>query len=320
MTDLSAPVSPTWPAHYAAADIDLIQRIQAWIDAHGYSQAALARLARISASSLNQILKGSYATPPAPLLRKVEHAMQHAEATASDVLAPVETSVYQLAITACKMARQYRNFAVLSAWVGTGKTYALRHYARTTPNTHMVESLPTMTSQSLVKRLAADVAGYTGRGSIDDRLMAVVEALRNTDSLLIIDEAETLTPQPLHILRRIRDLAGIGIVLAGTEHLTGIIKPLHGQFDQIRSRTGFWPQTVQGISLEDAAALVQAGFGAEEVPEEVVERMHRYARGSARMLVEGFVSGIRAFRRDQPLSVKLVDAVARQVLCLQSVA
>jgi len=309
-----------FPSHYTTADAELIGRIQAWMAERSYTQAALARLARISASSLNQILKGTYATPPAPLLRKVESAMRHADETSQDVMAPVETSVYQLAVTACRMARTYRNFAVFTGFVGTGKTFALKHYARTNPNTHLIESTPTMTPQSLVKLLAREVASHDGRGSIDDKFRAVVDALRNTDSLLIVDEAETLTPHQLHTLRRLRDLSNVGIVLAGTEHLTGIIKPMHGQFDQIRSRTGFWPETVKEITAEDAAALVQAGFGAEEVPEEVVARMHKFARGSARMLVEGLVSGIRAFRRGQPLTVKLVDAVARQVLCLQSVA
>lgn len=309
-----------FPSHYTAADAELIARIQAWMVARSYTQAALARLARISASSLNQILKGTYATPPAPLLKKVESAMRHADDTSQDVMAPVETSVYQLAVSACKMARKYRNFAVFTGFVGTGKTYAIKHYAANNPNTHLVEATPTMTPQSLVKLLARVVAGYDGKGSIDDKFRAVVDALRNTDSLLIVDEAETLTPHQLHTLRRLRDLANVGIVLCGTEHLTGLIKPLHGQFDQIRSRTGFWPETVRGITDEDAAALVQAGFGAEEVPEDVVARMHKYARGSARMLVEGLIAGMREWRKGAPLSVKLVDAVARQALCLQSVA
>ncbi len=310
----------TYPTHYTAADIALIARIQDWMATRAYTQAALARLARISASSLNQILKGAYATPPAPLLRKVESAMRHADETSRDVVAPVETSVYQLAVSACKMARKYRNFAVFTGFVGTGKTFAIKHYAASHPNTHLIEATPTMTPQSLVKLLAREVAGYEGKGSIDDKFRATVDALRNTDSLLIVDEAETLTPHQLHTLRRLRDLANVGIVLCGTEHLTGLIKPLHGQFDQIRSRAGFWPETVKGITAEDAAALVQAGFGAEDVAEEVVTRMHRYAQGSARMLVEGLIAALREFRRGQPLTVKLVDAVARQALCLQSIA
>ncbi|API77976.1 AAA family ATPase [Ralstonia syzygii subsp. celebesensis] len=309
-----------WPAHYAAADVALIGRIGPWMQERGYTQAALARLARIAASSLNQILKGSYATSPSKLLSSVESAMRHAEETKADVVAAVETSVFKLAHAACSMARRYRNFAVFTGYVGTGKTYALKQYVATHPNTHLIEATPTMTPQSLVRLLARVVAGYDGKGSIDDKFRSVVTALKNTDSLLIVDEAETLTPHQLHTLRRLRDLANVGIVLCGTEHLTGLIKPLHGQFDQIRSRTGFWPETVRAINLEDAAALVQAGFGTEDVPEEVVERLYQYCKGSARMLVEGLVAGIKEFRRGRALDVKLVDAVAKQALCLQSLA
>jgi DNA transposition AAA+ family ATPase len=315
----SAP-SGTWPSHYTRADVAMIVGIQAWIEANGYTQAALARLSRISASSLNQILKGVYATSPAKLLASVESAMRHAEETTADAVAPVDTSVFKLAHAACGMARRYRNFAVFTAFVGTGKTFAIKHYAATHPNTHLVEATPTMTPQSLVKQLARVVAGFEGKGSIDDKFRAVVDALKNTDSLLIVDEAETLTPHQLHTLRRIRDLANVGIVLCGTEHLSGLIKPLHGQFDQIRSRTGFWPETVRAINADDAAALVQSGFGTEDVPDDVVLRLFQYCKGSARMLVEGLIAGVKEFRRGRALDVKLVDAVAKQALCLHSIA
>lgn len=311
--------APTWPAHYTPADIELIGTIRDWIAARGYTQAGLARLARISASSLNQILKGSYATSPAPLLTAVESAMRHADEARTDAVTVVETSVYRLATTACTMARRYRNFAVLSAYVGTGKTYALKHYAKTNPNVYLIEADPTMTPTGLVKLLAR-LVGVTESVSVGDKFSTVVEQLRDTDSLVIVDEAETLTPQQLHTLRRLRDKANVGIVLAGTEHLTGLIKPMHGQFDQIRSRTGFWPQTVQAISADDATALVQSAFGAEEVTEDVIARLYAYSKGSARMLVEGLIAGIKQFRGDRPLDVKLVDAVARQALCLQSLA
>ncbi|MDR2188931.1 MAG: AAA family ATPase [Azonexus sp.] len=308
-----------WPAHYSAADAALIERCQQWIADRAYTQAALARLARISGSSLNQIIKGVYATSPTPLLAKVESAMRHADETNGQVIAPVETSVFRLAHIACDMARRYRNFAVLSAYVGTGKTFAVRHYAATHPNTYIIEATPTMTPQSLTKLLARMVAGLE-KGSIADKFDQVVASLKNTDSLIIVDEAETLTPHQLHTIRRIRDLANIGIVLCGTEHLSGIIKPAHGQFDQIRSRTGFWPETVRAITADDAAALVQSAFGAEEVADDVIARLYTYCKGSARMLVEGLIAAIREFRQSRPLDVKLVDAVAKQALCLQSVA
>lgn len=310
----------TYPAHYSATDIALIGSIGAWMEQRRYTQAALARLARISASSLNQILKGVYATSPAKLLVSVESAMRHADETSSDAVAAVDTSVFKLGYTCCGMARRNRNFAVFTGFVGTGKTFAIKHYAATHPNTHLIEATPTMTPQSLVKLLARVVAGYDGKGSIDDKFRAVIEALKNTDSLLIADEAETLTPHQLHTLRRLRDLANVGIVLCGTEHLSGLIKPLHGQFDQIRSRTGFWPETVRAISDADAAALAQSCFGTEEVPDEVVARLHQYCKGSARMLVEGLIASMQQMRKGRALTRDMVDYVAKQALCLQPIA
>lgn len=318
MSTSQATAAPSWAAHYTAADIALIERVKAWSRERKYTQAALARLARISASTLNQILKGVYATAPGKMLASVESAMRHADEASADAVAAVDTSVFKLAYAACGMARRYRNFAVFTGFVGTGKTFAIKHYAATHPNTHLIEATPTMTPQSLVKLLARVVAGYDGKGSIDDKFGAVVEALKNTDSLLIVDEAETLTPHQLHTLRRLRDLANVGIVLCGTEHLSGLIKPEHGQFDQIRSRTGFWPETVRAINEADAAALVQAGFGTEDVPDAVVARLYQYCKGSARMLVEGLIAGVKEFRRGRVLDVKLVDAVAKQALCLQA--
>ncbi|WP_035384012.1 AAA family ATPase [Ferriphaselus sp. R-1] len=308
----------TYPTHYTTADIALVERIHLWMAEHSYKQAALARLARVPASTLNQIINGNYITSPSKQLASVESAMRHAEETTSDAVAPVETSVFKLGQTCCAMARRNRNFAVFSGYVGTGKTFAIKHYAAEHSNTHLIEATPTMTPQSLIRDLSVRIAGYSGKGSIASRFDAVVDALRNTDSLLIVDEAETLTPHQLHTLRRLRDLANVGILLVGTEHLSGLIKPAHGQFDQIRSRTGFWPETVRQITQDDAAALVQAGFGTEEVPDEVVVRLYQYCKGSARMLVEGLIASMQQMRKGKQLSCDMVDFVARQALCLQA--
>lgn len=308
--------------NYSHDDLANIERIREWVKTHpDYSFAALARLARISPSALNQIIHGKYATSPEPLLGKVLQAMKnHDDAGGNGRGAVVVTSVYTIAQAACKMARRYKNFAVVSGWVGTGKTFSLKAYAAKHPNTHLVEATPTMTPSSLIKLLARLVAGMNGVSNRDDCFQAVINALKDTDSLLIIDEAETLSPKQLHTLRRIRDLTNIGIVLSGTEHLSGVLKPERGQFDQIRSRTGFWPATMTGITEDDAIALIQSHFTEDTIPDEVTARLYKYSRGSARMLVEGLIAGIREFRKGRPLSVEMVDTVAQRVLCLQSVS
>ena len=303
---------------YSEEDIYDIAWILKWLNQSGYSRNALARLARVSPASLSQILNGAYPASPTKLLRSVTAAIEHTDKS-NKFTEAVETSVFRLAHLACDMARRYRNFAVFTGFVGTGKTFAIKRYAATHPNTYIIEANPCMTPQTLIKQLARLVAGIE-KGSIAEKFDQIVASLKDTDSLVIIDEAETLTPNQLHTIRRIRDTANIGVVLAGTEHLSGLIRPAHGQFDQIRSRVGFWPETVKAITEADAAALTQAAFGTEEVPDDVIARLFAYSRGSARMLTEGLIAALREFRQDRPLDTKLVDAVAKQALCLQSLA
>ncbi|MCL1860680.1 MAG: AAA family ATPase, partial [Proteobacteria bacterium] len=307
--------------HYTAEDIANIAALRHWLESRKFTQSALAKLARISASGLNQILSGTYAASPSKPLAALASAMRHADeqTTQKGANAVVETSVFRVALLACNMARRYRNFAVLTGYVGTGKTFALKRYAEEHPNTIIIDGSPCMSHRSLIKQLSRLVAGVE-KGSVADAFDIVVATLKDTDSLIIIDEAETLKPSQLHSIRRIRDTANIGIVLAGTEHLSGLIRPAHGQFDQIRSRVGFWPETIKHITEADAAALTQAAFGTEEVSEEVIARLFAYCKGSARMLTEGLIAALKEFRNGRPLDVKLVDAVAKQALCLQSLA
>ncbi len=318
---------PKTDTEYTDQDLKNLEIVKDWLDERKLttndiqrvSQAALARMARIGVSTISQILSGTYATSPTKIIEQIISAIKHIEEQETDLLPAVETSVFKMVQTACTMARRNRNFAVISAYVGLGKTFSLKYYAKQNPNTFMIEADPTMTPQTIVKEFAKRILGPDAHGTNYVMLEAVISELKDTDSLIILDEAETLTPKQLHIVRRIRDKANIGVVLSGTEYLNGLIKPEHGQFDQIRSRTGFWPETIRKITKDDGAALVQAAFPGEDISDEVIERMMAYCQGSARMLVEGLIASVNQFRKGRELDTKLVDAIAAQALCLHPI-
>ncbi|BEV07998.1 AAA family ATPase [Methylophilus sp. DW102] len=281
------------------------------------SQSALARIARVGVSTLSQILTGGYPGSPTKMLTQVMSAVRANQQESSNIIPMVETSVFKVVITACRMARRNRNFSLISAFVGTGKTSALKHYAKENSNVFLIEARPMMTPQRLVKEIAKKVFGVHVKGSVDDLIDRIVDELKNTDSLIIFDEAETVTDSLLHLLRRFRDLMNIGVVISGTEYLNDKIKPTGGEFDQIRSRVGFWPPIAHGITKDDATALLAAGFPDEDLSEDFIERCYKYSQGSARMLVENLLVNIQTYRKDHPLSVELVDTVATKVLFLK---
>jgi DNA transposition AAA+ family ATPase len=135
-----------------------------------------------------------------------------------------------------------------------------------------------------------------------------------------MDEAETLTEQSLEYIRRLRDIAGIGIVLTGTERLFPMVHDPRGRFGQISSRVGFWPPVIKSITEEDSVALARsalAGDGVEEqIDDEVLDALWQVCGGSARLLCEAIIPGVRDYglRRGLALSPGLIFKVGQDVL------
>ena len=305
-----------WTDDYSGDDIQTVIAVIGWLNKRSQSQAYMARLSRVKPGTLSRVLSGDYPSSPSAHIEKINQAIMRIDTKEARGEVPfVETSVYQLAESVCNRAREYGDFGVLSGYVGIGKTYSLKHYQATHTNTVLVESDPDLTPGALLNDLIEASGAMTRKtANTIEKFRAVVDALKGSDTLLIIDEAETMQPRTLHYLRRIRDKAGVGIVLSGTEYLLGLIKPHHGQFDQVRSRTPFMPATVKSISLEDSKLLAEAGLGISDG--DILNRLWQYSQGSARVLTEGLIPAIKDFglNKGHELSVALIDSVATKAL------
>lgn len=317
------PLVPPDSWHERYSDTDQAQALQIinWMNLHQKPQSWLAKLTRMNASTLNQILSGKYAASPSTWLAKLLDAIARQDARRDIGQVPfVETSMFQLVNSVCQRASAYRIVGLIIGYVGTGKTTSLKEYARRHTNTVLIESHPQIATGTVLELLTQTLEVAAARPTNDARFMALVKALKGTDTLLVVDEAENLNTATLNILRRLRDLAGIGVVLAGTEELNNMIKPAHGQFDLVRSRATFYPPTVKGITRDDHDALCLAALGADDPDQALLDRLWDYSQGSARLLVEGLLPALRDYglRQGHALSVKLLDQIAQKVLNLSA--
>jgi DNA transposition AAA+ family ATPase len=317
------PAPPTAPApkFYSAADNAQAKAVADWLRANGKSRSWLASKLRISSATVSTLLNGKYPAPPAEHLARMQAVLDvEAERISDGTPGYVEGSVHKLAFVVADRTRKAANFGVLCGHVGVGKTRTLKEYATRRPQTLLVEANPQMTAGSLLIELLEQLA-VTVPAGMDRKFQALTKALAGTNYLLIVDEAENMSGQALHYLRRIRDKAGVGVVLAGTPKLQALIKPEHGQFDQIRSRVAMWPATIQAISRDDADDMVREALrdhsptGAE-VPDDVLDALWAYCDGSARVLMESLLPALRDYglAKQTALSPKLVDAIAKNVL------
>ena len=312
---------------YTAQDIEKLEKIYVWLNADAKrSKSWLARAAGLKDGTNSSILSGKYnASPSEQLDRMLDATTRSDERTLKglDEVIFIETSVWALTQAVCERARTYRNFGILAGYVGTGKTTALKRYADLKKNVLLVEADPDMNAGVLLDDLI-EAAGAVSTGrSLSDKFRSLVKALKGSDRLIIIDEAEKMLPRTLEYLRRIRDKAGVGVVLAGTERLSSLINREHGQFDQIRSRVGFWPALIKSISKEDAYLIIDANWehiwgDDTQLGESVKSMCWRLCRGSCRLLAEDLIPAVRDYglNRGNPLNDNLVKEVGKMVLGL----
>ncbi|WP_421793532.1 AAA family ATPase [Hydrocarboniphaga effusa] len=311
----------TWHARYTDQEKADVGTVIDWLNRTGKPQSWLAKVSRVHPSTLNSVLAGAYPSPTAKFLSPMLDAMRVQDERAGHRGIPfVDTSVWKLAASVYHRARTYRNVGVFASNVGTGKTTAAKEYSKRYTNIYVIECVKNMSASALLDEMCEQlnlVAEARG-GSKEKKLKLVLRVLTGSDGLFIVDEAETLHPESLHYLRRIRDLAKIGIVLQGTAELIPMVKAEGGKFDQIRSRVGFWPATVQAIKRDDADEITLAAFEDLETPPaiEVLDAIWNVCGGSARVLAESLIPALRDYglRKGRPLNVALVRQVAAEVL------
>lgn len=311
----------SWGESYTETDIESVGMVIAWANENRRSLTWIAAASHVNRSTLSGVLKGSYPSPPARVLRKASAAIQNiSERDKISDIPFIESSVTTMVWMACKRARQQRSFSVITANVGTGKTRSLEEYVKSHPNSYLIQSDPLMSPTILMGELMEmlGIAEAKGYHSKERKFQLVIKALKGSDILLILDEAETVSDMTLHYLRRVRDKAGVGVVLSGTPKLDLKIQPVGGQFDQIRSRVMFWPATIRSANKEDIKAVAAAAFADIcELNDATQQALWHHSKGSMRMLVEGLIPAIRDYGLKQhEMSATLVHAVARDVLSL----
>jgi DNA transposition AAA+ family ATPase len=323
-TGADAPEATTHP--YTPAELDQVRTIGAWLKEHGHSRAWLAKRTRISSTTISQVLACKYPSPPAEFLSRMVAVLRVEDERQRDgTPGYVEGSVHKLVWVVCDRTRKHGNFGVIAGAVGVGKTRSLREYTNRTPQTLMVEANPAMTPGTLLTELLEQLNCPSPPG-LDRKFSALTKALEGTTYLLIADEADTMSAGALHYLRRIRDKAGVGVVLAGTTQLHRLLKPEQGQFDQIRSRVSMWPETIAAITRDDQDDMVREALREQcnadgspvEAADDVLDALWAYSQGSARVLMESLMPALRDYGLGKlPLTAGLVDAVARKVLFMR---
>lgn len=204
---------------------------------------------------------------------------------------------------------------------GYGKTITLKEYCKRNPTALLIEVTPLVTQKSLLRDVAQSLkipinyykenskvpVGY----SKDVLFHAIIDKVRNTNRILIIDEGENLTVQCLEIVRRIQDLSKIGMLLSGTARLRSRLRGERQELQQLFSRVGIQTE-IDKMQLTDVKAILQINFP------EAVKYAHNFvslSKNNGRLL-KHLIALVKKTIQETggPISEDVIDDAAESLL------
>lgn len=201
------------------------------IQTTGKSQSEISKAIGYTPAVLSQFLRGSYSGDMHEVADKLLNYLGRQEARQTVPQEPgfVETSISAEVLTVAEFAHNHNKLALIYGDAGIGKTLALTQYAAAHPDVIFIRVRVNLKSARAIENELAEKIGKRD----------VIQALKGTGRLIIIDEAQRLTYSALETLRDIHDEAGVGIVFSGNKDIYDRMRGRKGAlFAQLFSRVG----------------------------------------------------------------------------------
>jgi DNA transposition AAA+ family ATPase len=285
----------------------MINQLNELMARRSWSQTQVARAIGKSPAAINQYLQGKYRGDVAGLESDIQELLnREAEREKSQKLSVsfIRTYTASKCLEVIKMAHLDGEINVIYGDAGMGKTMVMRQYARENRSAVLIEADPGYTARVVLEELCSRL-GLNRRGNMHELSDAIINALRDSGRVLLVDEAENLPHRALEVIRRIHDKSGIGVVLAGMPRLIINLKGKRGEFKQLYSRVGFALPLGEVLPREDIDAIATSVL-ADAQDDNVSDALFNASRGNARRLFKL----LRGVHRYSLLNNTRVDAGA----------
>ncbi len=255
-----------------------------------YSYSSISRSIGISTSALHQYVNGVYKGNSERIEKAVKafitrERLRQQKHDISFVPTSISENVFDIA----RMSHIYNEIGLCCGDAGVGKTFAIREYSAQNSDVILVEIDPGYTPKTLFVELHKKL-GFDGIGTIYKMMQDIIDKLKNSNRLIIIDEAEHLSYKSLELIRRIHDKANIGILLVGMQRLISNLRGARGDYAQLYSRVGM-VKVLSRLEPEDTEDIVSNILMEKG---DIYKTFHQKSRGNTRVLSKLILRAIRA--------------------------
>lgn len=239
-------------------DKKLHKRFVFWLDTSGHSQGHVAAMLGRSTAAVSQYVNEKFEGDMDRLEKDIESLLRREE----DLQIPLEDPEFQMTSVArdmwsiVQLCDETQDTGTIIGPSGIGKTQFLNEFKRRNRSAILVTADITTRSVGSILWLILKKIGATTYKSNAALLNKIVDTLKGSKRLLIIDECQFLTWEAFEAVRKIHDCSKIGVVYVGMERLYSQMRGGNKAylFDQIFSRIG--PRChVKHIAKEDVKLI-----------------------------------------------------------------
>ncbi|MEG2344277.1 MAG: AAA family ATPase, partial [Acidaminococcaceae bacterium] len=196
----------------------------------------------ISPAALSMFIKGTYTGDNEQIAKSVEQILVLSERRLVAVKKPsfVGTTIAEDIITVATYAHTHCDIGIVYGDAGIGKTMAITQYAKDNPLVIFITADVTSTVKTILEDILEELGckAVTSCRSMAKKLL--VKELRDTNRMVIIDEAQHLKLPTLEAVRGILyDSCHCGVLLCGNENVYNkMLGKQKAPFAQLFSRVG----------------------------------------------------------------------------------
>lgn len=138
-----------------------------------------------------------------------------------------------------RLAVEDRDMATLVGEAGTGKTRAIKEFAKRHPETILIEATINTNVRSLLNMICEKI-GINLSKQIDKTIKDCANELKKLGKIIIIDEAEHLPYRALETVRSLYNFSSVPFILVGTKklHINLTRGKRNLEYEQLSSRIG----------------------------------------------------------------------------------
>lgn len=200
----------------------------------------------------------------------------------------IKTSVVEDIFDIARVCHVENEIGVCCGNAGVGKTFAVKRYAIEHTDVVLIEADLGYTPKVLFTELHKKL-GFDGVGTIHNMFCDILNKLKSSGRLLIIDEAEHLPYKSLELLRRVYDKAQVGILLVGMPRLILNLKGEKRQYAQLFSRVGITAR-LNPLNKNDIKAIIESVLPNHKA---IFKTLIEFSAGNTRVLTKLLVRAIK---------------------------